>query len=54
MKFIDSHIHLQDYKSNNAPQFVADMKQKGFIQAICPATSDKDWKNVLLFRLYVV
>lgn len=47
MQFIDSHIHLQDYKLNNAPQFVADMKQKGFIGAICPSTSEADWKKVL-------
>ena len=47
MQFIDSHIHLQDYKSNNAPQIAAEMQQFGFIGAICPSTSDADWKNVL-------
>ena len=47
MQFIDSHIHLQDYKLNNAPQFVAGMKQKGFIGAICPSTSDADWEKIL-------
>lgn len=47
MQFIDSHIHLQDYKANNAPHFVANMKSLGLEALICPSVNENDWDRVI-------
>ncbi len=47
MQFIDSHIHLQDYKANNAPHFIANMRNMGVRALICPSVCENDWDKVL-------
>ena len=46
MQFIDTHIHLQDYKSNNAPQFLAEINKQGIETVVCAATKEEDWQAV--------
>lgn len=46
MQFIDTHIHLQDYKSNNAPQFLAEINKQGIEAVVCAATKEGDWQAV--------
>lgn len=46
MQFIDTHIHLQDYKSKNAPQIMAQAVECGADKFICAATSENDWAEV--------
>ncbi len=43
MQFIDTHIHLQDYKSNNAPQILQTFAEERFV---CAATTEADWPAV--------
>lgn len=43
MQFIDTHIHLQDYKSNNAPQI---LQTPGAVKFVCAATQEADWPAV--------
>lgn len=47
MQYIDSHLHLQDYKLNNAPQFIAQMRHSSVLGAICPATDESNWEKVI-------
>ena len=47
MQYIDSHLHLQDYKLNNALQFINQMHQFSLLGAICPATSEDNWEDVV-------
>lgn len=46
MQFIDTHIHLQDYKSNNAPQFLDELKKDGIKKVVCAATKEANWEAV--------
>ena len=46
MKFIDSHIHLQDYKANNAQQIVEELKSKDFAKVIAVSSNEEDWEKV--------
>lgn len=46
MQFTDSHLHLQDYKTNNAPQIIADLRAKGFAKVVCASSSPSDWARV--------
>ena len=46
MQFIDSHLHLQDYKTNNAPQIIADLRAKGFVKIVCASSVPSDWEQV--------
>ena len=46
MQFIDSHLHLQDYKTNNAPQIIADLRAKGFVKIVCASSTPSDWNQV--------
>ena len=46
MQFIDTHIHLQDYKSNNAPQFLSEINRQGVEEVVCAATKEGDWQAV--------
>ena len=51
MYFTDSHIHLQDYKSNNATQIIVLMQSMGFAKAVCVSSNIKDWTQVKSFAL---
>lgn len=46
MQFIDSHLHLQDYKTNNAPQIIAELKSKGFAKVVCASSLPSSWQVV--------
>ena len=46
MQFIDSHIHLQEYKTNDAQQIISDLQSNGFSKVVCASTSPKDWAKV--------
>ena len=46
MKFTDSHLHMQDYKTNNAQQIIEDLKSIGFVSAVCISSTSESWKNV--------
>lgn len=46
MQFTDSHLHLQDYKTNNAQQIVADLQAKGFVKVVCVSSSPASWDKV--------
>ncbi len=46
MKSTDSHLHMQDYKTNNAQQIIKDMKDKGFVSAVCISSTFESWKKV--------
>lgn len=53
MQFIDSHLHLQDYKTNNAPQIIEDLRSKNFVRVVCASSTPQSWKEVaLLARNY--
>jgi len=47
MKFIDTHIHLQDYKSSSAPQIIASAQECGVCGFVCVSAVEKDWDKVL-------
>lgn len=46
MQFIDSHIHLQDYKTNNAQQIIEMLKKADIVKAICVSAKIDDWKKI--------
>lgn len=46
MKFIDTHIHLQDFNANYTPQLIKKSVEAGIEGFICVSTSEKDWANV--------
>ncbi len=46
MDFIDMHIHLQDYKSNNAKDIISNAQKKGAKRLVCASASQKDWAIV--------
>lgn len=48
MNFIDTHIHLQDYKSKSAPQIIAEAAALGIEKFVCAATSEQDWESVAI------
>ena len=43
---MDSHIHLQDYPKNIAPEMVKKAINLGFKKFVCVGTTLKDWKKV--------
>lgn len=47
MKFIDTHIHLQDYKSSSAPQIIAVAQECGVRGFVCLSARESDWTKVL-------
>lgn len=49
MQFTDSHLHLQDYKPNDAQQIIAGLRAAGFVRVVCAATSPADWDKVAAF-----
>lgn len=42
MQFIDTHIHLQDYKSKNAPQ----IPDAAVVKFVCVSAWEADWESV--------
>lgn len=46
MQFIDTHIHLQDYKSKNATDIVRQALDKGCRRLICVSAVESDWAKV--------
>ena len=49
MQFIDSHLHLQDYKAKDAQQIIADLRAAGFAKVVCASTSPADWEQTAAF-----
>ena len=51
--FIDSHIHLQDYKTQDVKNVVTNAMQNGVMRFINPSAHPRDWAAVVeLARLY--
>jgi len=48
MQFIDTHIHLQDDKSNNATDIIHQATEQGCARMICVSSQEKDWAQVAL------
>lgn len=46
MKFIDTHIHLQDYKTRYATDIINESEKVGVEKFICVGTSPQDWERV--------
>ena len=46
MQFIDTHIHLQDYKSKSAPQILREAGQFGVKKFVCAAVVEADWDKI--------
>lgn len=46
MQFIDTHIHLQDDKSNNTTEIIAQALAKGCQKLICASSIEDDWEQV--------
>lgn len=46
MKFIDTHIHLQDYKSKSATKIIEESLAAGVEKFICASASENDWDSV--------
>lgn len=47
MQFIDTHIHLQDYKSKSAPQIIAEARACGVEKLVCAAVVEADWPVII-------
>lgn len=43
MQFTDSHIHLQDYKTKNAQQIIAELRKYSYSKVICVSTKSDDF-----------
>lgn len=46
MQFIDTHIHLQDYKSNNATNIITSAIHKGCDKMLCVSSHPSDWAQI--------
>ena len=46
MKFTDSHLHMQDYKTKNAQQIIKDLKDMGFVSVVCSSSTPDSWEKV--------
>ena len=46
MQFTDSHIHLQDHKTNNAQQIILQLKELSFSRVICVAANLNDFPAI--------
>lgn len=46
MQFIDTHIHLQDYKSKNATDIVRQAVREGCCRLVCVSAVEEDWAKV--------
>lgn len=46
MQFIDTHIHLQDYKTRYAREIIASAASQGVKKFVCAGTKPADWQQV--------
>ncbi len=46
MEFIDTHIHLQDYKARYTTEIISAAQSAGVCSFICCSTSPQDWGRV--------
>ena len=46
MQFIDSHIHLQDYKTRNTQQIIASLRNTGCVGALVVAAKADDFAKI--------
>lgn len=46
MQFIDTHIHLQDYKSSNATDIIDGAVAAGCKKLVCVAAKEPDWEKI--------
>ena len=46
MQFIDTHIHLQDDKSNNTTEIITQAFANGCQKLICASSTEADWEQV--------
>lgn len=46
MQFTDSHLHLQDYNTNNALQIIAELRSMGFVKFVCVSSKPADWPQI--------
>ncbi len=46
MQFIDTHIHLQDYKLNSAPEIIAAATASNVSGFVCVSAGEADWVKV--------
>ena len=49
MQFIDTHIHLQDYKRKCATDIVAAAQAAGVEKMVCAAVREQDWERLAGF-----
>ena len=49
MKFIDTHLHLQDYKTRFATDIISESQNAGVTKMVCAATGFFDWDKVARF-----
>lgn len=49
MKFIDTHLHLQDYKTRFATDIISESLAAGITKFVCAATGSFDWDKVARF-----
>ena len=47
MHFIDTHVHLQDYKSTNATDIILRSADEGIMRLICVSAEENNWHTVL-------
>ncbi len=48
MQFIDTHIHLQDYKQKCATDIIEEMSEFGVQKLLCVSATEEDWKKVAI------
>ncbi len=48
MQFIDTHIHLQDYKQKCATDIIAEMPKFGVQKLLCVSATEEDWEKVAM------
>ncbi len=46
MQFMDSHIHLQDFKQRCATDIIAGARKAGVKKLVCAAITEKDWPAI--------
>lgn len=46
MQFIDSHVHLQDFKQRCATEIIAAAQKAGVRKLVCVAAAEKDWPEI--------
>lgn len=49
MEFIDTHIHLQDYKQKCATDIIKAAEETGLKKLVCAAVLESDWKKIAAF-----